>query len=314
MKEMLRARDNAPVLRDEADYQLYVIYLWYEKQPQRAIELLSDLRRRHPRNPLFPQLIAEAQDTYLHDLTASLRTWQELLDAAKAHRTEAPELADARARLGAALQLDRLFETDAAIDLLRGVVAAKPAAPFGAYAQAQLQLGQALDRMGDRRAALAAYQAAIAAAPPTPNPLGIVDRAKTGLRQTPDPVTAKAYRLSIEGWRAVERGDLPAAARALTESRSLRPDDPVTRYRQAQLHLAEKNDAAALTELQAVISVRATAPPTIYAFSCVDAARIYERQQARERAIELYRIARSVFGADQRTKDDADRALARLAL
>src|SRR5262249_36622406 len=142
----------------------------------------------------------------------------------------------------------------------------------------------------------------------------IVDRAKAGLRQTPDPTTARAYRLSIEGWRAVERGDLPTAARTLTESLSLKPDDPVTRYRQAQLRIAEKNDAAALMELQAVINVRATAPPTIYASSCVDAARIYERQRTPERAIELYRIARSVFGADQRTKDAADRALARLTL
>ena len=38
---MLRAREHGALLRDEADYQLQVIYLWYEKQPRRALDLLS---------------------------------------------------------------------------------------------------------------------------------------------------------------------------------------------------------------------------------------------------------------------------------
>ena len=273
MQEMLRARENSELLRDEADYQLHVIYLWYEKQPQRALNLLEGLRQRHPRHPLFLQLIAEVQDSYLHDLTASLRSWQALLDAAKARRVAYPELAETRARLGAALELDRLFETDAAIEHLRVVIAEKPSAPFAAVAQAQRQLKQALDRMSD-----------------------------------------PAYRLSIEGWRALERGDLAGAAQALTQSLTLKPDDPVTRYRRAQLLLAQKNDAEALGELEALIKARTTTPPTIYASACVDAARLYERQRATARAIDLYRTARGVFGADQRTIDAADRALARLAL
>jgi tetratricopeptide (TPR) repeat protein len=273
MQEMLRARDNSEVLRDEGDYQLHIIYLWYEKQPQRALDLLEGLRRRHPRNPLFEQLIAEVQDTYLHDSTASLRSWQALLEDARARRVAFQELAETKARLGAALELDRLFETDAAIEHLRIVIAAKPSAPFGAVAQAQRQLTQALDR-------------------------------------TSDP----AYRLSIEGLRALERGDLAGAARALTQSLALKPGDPVTRYRHAQLLLAEKKDTEALVELEAVIKTRATTAPTVYASACVDAARLYERQRSPARAIELYRIARGVFGADQRTKDAADRALARLAL
>ena len=38
--EMLRARRGGQLLRDEADYQLHLIYLWYEQQPERALELL----------------------------------------------------------------------------------------------------------------------------------------------------------------------------------------------------------------------------------------------------------------------------------
>jgi len=140
MQEMMRARAHAELLGDEADYQLHVIYLWYEKQPQRALALLTNLRDRHPRNPLFPQLIAQVHDVYFHDLPASLRTWRSLLDAARAHRVAYAELAEIRARLGIASVLERLNDDTGAIEQLRAVIAAKPLAPFGAYADAQREL------------------------------------------------------------------------------------------------------------------------------------------------------------------------------
>lgn len=146
MQEMLRAREHGALLRDEADYQLHVLYLWYEKQPQRALDLLSGLRERHPRNPLFAQLIAQVQDIYFHDLTGSLRTWRSLLDAARAHRVAYPELAETRARLGMATIFERLNDTDAAIEQLRAVIAFKPLAPFGSYAQAQRDLTRLTSR------------------------------------------------------------------------------------------------------------------------------------------------------------------------
>jgi tetratricopeptide (TPR) repeat protein len=146
MQQMLRAREHGALLRDEADYQLHVIYLWYEKQPQRALDLLSDLRERHPRNPLFLQLIAQVQDVYFHDLAASLRTWRTLLDSAEKRRVAYAELAEARARLGMASVFERMADTDAAIEQLRAVIAAKPLAPFGAYAQAQRDLARLTSR------------------------------------------------------------------------------------------------------------------------------------------------------------------------
>ena len=146
MKEMLRAREHGALLRDEADYQLHVIELWYEKQPQRALDLLTQMRDRHPRNPLFPQLIAHVQDAYLHDLAGSLRTWRSLLDAARARRVAYAELAEVRARLGMASVLERNNDSSAAIEQLRAVIAARPLAPFGSYAQAQRDLTRLLAR------------------------------------------------------------------------------------------------------------------------------------------------------------------------
>ena len=143
LSEMLRAREHGALLRGEADYQLHVIYLWYEKQPQRALELLTRLRDRHPRNPLFPQLIAEVQDVYLHDLPASLRTWRSLL-ARRARAVSRLRSSPRCARGSASRRVARppAARSTRAIEQLRAVIAAKPLAPFGAYAQAQRDLAR----------------------------------------------------------------------------------------------------------------------------------------------------------------------------
>ena len=251
------------------------------------------------------------QDVYQHDLTASLRSWRELYEAARHHQVTHQPMAEARARLGMALQLDRLFDTDLAIEHLRAVIASSPVAPFGAAAEAHVQLGTALNRMGRHEDALAAYQGAIALTSDY-DPLRIAERARDGMRHKPDPQAGVAYRLSIEGWRALERGDLAGAERAIEQSLAMQPRDPVTRYRQARLLQARRDEAGALRVLEAIAAARGATPPTIYAFACVEAARLLESRD-RTRAIELYRAARSVFGADQRTKDAAHRALSRLA-
>jgi tetratricopeptide (TPR) repeat protein len=181
MREMLRARSAGQLLRSEADYQLHLIFLWYEKQTPRALDLLRALRDRHPRNPHFPQLMAEIEDTYLKDHTASLRTWQALLEAARENRVEFSAMTEARARLGIALQWYRLGQPEAARPHLRAVIDARPAAPYGAVALAQLQLGYVLDRLGQREDALTAYRAALAANP-AGDPLKIASPARSGLR------------------------------------------------------------------------------------------------------------------------------------
>ena len=90
-------------------------------------------------------------------------------------------MAETAARLGIALQLDRLSQPEAALAHLRAVVAARPRAPSGAMARAHLQLGDALHHLGQRGEAAAAYRAAIAAAGPN-DPPGITASARAALR------------------------------------------------------------------------------------------------------------------------------------
>jgi tetratricopeptide (TPR) repeat protein len=181
MREMLRARSNGQLLQGEADYQLHLIYLWYEKQPQRALQLLRGLRDRHPGNPLFMQLIAEVEDVYLHDLQASRQTWQALLDAARAGRVAEPVMSEASARFGLAGVLDRLSESESAVQHLRMILEMKPATPLGIVARTQLRLGQTLDRLGRRDDALTAYRAALASIP-AGDPDRIASAARAGTR------------------------------------------------------------------------------------------------------------------------------------
>lgn len=150
MAEMMRARENGELLRDEADYQLHIIDLWYENKPQQALDLLTGLRDRHPRNPLFLQLIAQVQDIYLHDHIASLRTWRSLFDEARSQRVAMTDLAEIRARLGIAQELEHLDDVDGALEQLRAVIAAKPLAPFGSYAEAQRRASRLVARQRSR--------------------------------------------------------------------------------------------------------------------------------------------------------------------
>jgi tetratricopeptide (TPR) repeat protein len=183
LARMLKARSAGQLLASEADYQLALIYLWYEQQPQRSVDLLTALRARFPHNPHFLQLTAEIEENNLGNPTASLKSWQALLDAARADDVAEPEVSEVRARLGIARQLERLGEADAALSHLRAVIAAKPAAPYGALAQAHLQLGQTMQRLEMRAEAMAAYRASLALVPEDDR-TRIAPRAREGLRAT----------------------------------------------------------------------------------------------------------------------------------
>jgi tetratricopeptide (TPR) repeat protein len=311
LREMLEARERGQLISGEADYQLHLVYLWYEHKPADALGLLGTLRSRYPSNPLFLQRIAEVQDQYVHDHPASAAAWRDLLDRARSNRVNAAPLAEARARIGLAAELDAMFETDRAIDQLTAVIAGKPVAPHGARAQAELQLGLAYDRLGSRDLAVAAYTAAVAQAGDD-DPPRIRDRARAGLHQAPERRAADAYRLSLEGWRLVERGDASGALTPLAQAMALAPGDPVVRYRYARALDAHGDFDRARAELERVIAAPA-APPIVLASAYVDYAALIERAGDTPRALSLYRDAMRIVGGDPGARDRAARAIKRLA-
>src|SRR5687767_3670932 len=137
LQQMHDAREHGQVVRGEADYQLHLIYLWYEKRSHEALSLVQGLQMRYPHNPLFHHLEAEIRDVYFHDSEASLAASSRLLALADGARVREPSLASVRARLSMAVQLNRLGERDRAVELLDAVIAEHPARPFGSTARAQ---------------------------------------------------------------------------------------------------------------------------------------------------------------------------------
>lgn len=311
LEQMVRARTRGKLLQGEADYQLSIIYLWYEEETARAIHLLEALQKQYPGNPHFPTQIAEIQDEYLHDTVASLSTWRALLASAREHRSNLPVLAEARSRLELARLLDELYLTDNAIEHLEAIVALEPNAPYSALPLAYLRLGQARDRLGARAAAIDAYRRAQAIAPAR-DVHEIRDTAASHLRRAPDARSAEAYRLSLDGWRLLEQNDVTGATTALERSLSLDGNDPVARYRLGRVLQARKEDPAALVQFETTIRQARRCPAPILGTAYLEAARLHERAGRRDQAISYYRIASTLFGAAADTKSAATRALTRL--
>lgn len=98
LRQMIEARDRGTIIRGEADYQLHLIYLWYEDRPHDALALMRSLEQRHPDNPLFPLLEARIHDVYFHDERTSEIVLRALMARAKADDINAADLALRRAR------------------------------------------------------------------------------------------------------------------------------------------------------------------------------------------------------------------------
>jgi hypothetical protein len=140
LAQIANARDHGQLVRGEADYQLHLIYLWYEQRATDALTLIEGLQTRYPANPLFHQIEAEIHDVYRHDPEASYAASARLVALAAAGLVHEPALASVQAQLNMAAQLDRRGDRAAAIELLETVIAGRPARPHGAMARAEAMM------------------------------------------------------------------------------------------------------------------------------------------------------------------------------
>jgi hypothetical protein len=306
LEEMLQAQHRGEVLKGEASFQLQQIYLWYEKQPAEALRILQDLDGRYARNPLFLRRIAEVHDEHFDDDPSSAAAWETLVARAQAGQVHDAARTEVRARLGLAKALDAMFETDRAVDELRRVLAAPAdAVPQGARSRAQLMLGAAYDRLGQRDLAVRQYAAAMTGAPSA-----VREQAAAALRRRPDASAGEAYRLSLDGWRAFERGAIDDAADALRRAITRAPADPVARYRHARALEAHGEVARAREELDGVLATPRL-PAVIRSAALVAYGRMLEGSDP-ARALALYDHAVNIRGGDLRARDEAHRAIRRL--
>jgi tetratricopeptide (TPR) repeat protein len=132
------------------------------------------------------------------------------------------------------------------------------------------------------------------------------------MKRTPDSTKAEAYRLSLEGFRKLEKADLAGAESLLARSLTLDPNDPVARYRYGRVLQAKKEDADALDAFAAAIRGARDCPPPLLAAAYLEAARLHERLARPADAIDYYRTASTLFGGSAETRAAANRALIRL--
>lgn len=184
LKEMEQTRSKGLLLRGEADYQLHLIYLWYERQQTTALRLIEGLRTRYPTNPVFYVRLADVQGNYMRNHQAALQTYRSMLDAARAGRLAAPAMSEVHARLGMAQEMDALCDGANAMEQLNAVIALKPASPYAALARAHYQIGVAHDRAGRRADAIAAYQRA-SASNPRDDRLRLREKIRAGIARAP---------------------------------------------------------------------------------------------------------------------------------
>jgi tetratricopeptide (TPR) repeat protein len=119
-------------------------------------------------------------------------------------------------------------------------------------------------------------------------------------------------RLSLEGWRAFERGDATAALAALDRAVQLKPDDGVHRYRRGRAFLAKADRARARADFERALQVRPLPPEPFVAASYYELGAIFEASSDRARAVPMYNAASRAHGATAETRGLAQRALARL--
>lgn len=137
LRQLERAATLGILVRGEAQYQIHILYLWYEKKWPEALVIVRGLQERYPRNPLFRQIEAEILDVYFHDAAASLGASERLLALAQAGTVHRADIADTVARLNMARQWIALAQPVRAAHALDALIAERPAAPAGALARAR---------------------------------------------------------------------------------------------------------------------------------------------------------------------------------
>ena len=137
LAQMQRAGASGVLVGSEAQYQLHIVYLWYEQRWPDALTIVRALQARYPKNPLFRSVEAEILDVYFHDPAASLEASEKLLALASSGNVHRADLASTSARLNIAQQSIALKQTARAAEELDRVIAAQPTAPDGALARAR---------------------------------------------------------------------------------------------------------------------------------------------------------------------------------
>ena len=129
LARMERASRGGQLVTAEADYQLHLIYLWYEKRIPDALDKIRHLQQRYPHNPHFHDAEATIHRRYRGDHRAARSVGERLLSLATQGTVHEPALAAPRARLIIAQACVALGDPEAARPHLAAILQESRTAP-----------------------------------------------------------------------------------------------------------------------------------------------------------------------------------------
>ena len=303
------------LLQGEADYQLHLIYLWYEQQPARALELLRGLQKHYPGQ----SAVSRADRRHPGHLPARRHRQPRHLARAAGARARAARQRSRRwrkRRRGSASRGSSrsLQQTDHAIELLQGVVIAAPAGAVLARSR-RPTCDSARRTIASARAPRRwpPIAAPLAAAPPDDPLRGARARRRSSCdgRRTPAQPRRTGSRSKAGG--ASRTTTFPRAAAALEQSLAL---NAAGSGRALPLRARARRHAATMPARSRTSSSRSATRARV--------PRRFSRRRTSKRrvctsapavaheAIAAYRTATTLFGAAEETRNAATRALARL--
>jgi hypothetical protein len=270
--------------RGRADYQLQILYLWYERRADLAVDSSSRCGIAIPGNPLFASQLADIQDRYLHDTTGQPR-----VVAGAAGPPRATSACTRRSRGGAGPAGHRAQR--------RGRRPDRPRAGTPSSG-ARRQAGEA--RRGDGRRVPRARRGRRPPRAPRRGDLGLPpgDERQPGVRSAgappargrPDEAHAgPGPRRSVppsrwKGLRKLEKADSAAPSPLLARSVLLEPKDGVAPLSPRPVLAGKKDDAAALASFEGGDPRAARdCPPPIVAAAYLEAARLHDGSREERR-------------------------------
>lgn len=299
------SREGAVLHRTEIQVQLYEIYAWYEKRPDRALSEIRELSLRHPGWPLWRLKLAEHLRDRMGLYAESAQVARRLLEAEErrpaAERGAAAVLA--RVSLGESLLQDLRLD-----EARRVLLPARDGGPAGGAAgqRARLLLGRALELEGDRDGALAHYQRA-AAGPDRE----LRKRAQAALSRSLPADEVRALHLVAEARRAREGGRAGEAATVYRQALRLWPASQEAALRVAEDDLHHGRGETARRAIEDLGRERDATPPWVRPWIWLLRAECLDLAGERAAALDHYRKVLSDPHGQDELKQRAEEGLRR---
>lgn len=291
LQRMESAGEGSLFHDDEVQAQLYEVYAFYERDPDRALAEMRGMRRRHPGWPLWALKLAEHLRDRMGLYAESAAVAREALEAGQKGQVNYQGAAGALARitLGESLLADLRF-ADARRELL--LVKDGPAEIAGALLRSRLLLGRALELEGDREGALAHYRRAATSAD-----RDVRRQAESALRVPIPAAEVEGLALVAQARRLREAGRKREAAEVYRRAARVWPESREARLLAAEDDLLHGDPDDAKDAVDDVADEDEPQPPWLRSWSRLLKAHLLDLDGERRRAVVEYKqVLKTTYG------------------